>query len=284
MAKKISEDAKSSKAKGEKNLEKKPDIKQAELPPAIEVKKEKSEEKVKKTSKAKPRKQSQSRSKRYAGIAGIVDKNKQYPIEEAIDLAKKTSNTKFIGSIEVHVRLGIDVSKSDQMVRGAIVLPHGTGKSLKVAAIVSEAKEKEAKEAGADIIGGQELIDKIKQTSKIEFDVAIATPDMMPKLAMIAKILGPKGLMPSPKNETITTNLKKTIEELKKGKANFKNDDSSNIHNIIGKSSFEIKQLVENYNTLLDAIKKAKPASAKGVFIKNISINATMGPGIRVAL
>lgn len=288
MSKKTSGDAKSSQAKPEKTLEKKlekkQDIEQAKKQPDVEAEKEKTEGKIKKSSRAKLQKKSQLRSKRYIGIAGIVDKNKQYPIEEAVDLAKKTSTTKFAGSIEVHVRLGIDVSKSDQMVRGAIVLPHGTGQTLKVAVFTSDAKEKEAKDAGADIIGGQDLIDKIKQTSKIEFDVAIATPDMMPKLAMIAKILGPKGLMPSPKNETITTNLKKTIDELKKGKANFKNDDSSNIHNIIGKSSFEIKQLVENYNALLEAIKKAKPASAKGIFIKNISINATMGPGIRVAL
>lgn len=234
--------------------------------------------------KTRAQKKSHQRSKRYIGISGIIDKNKTYQIEEAIDLAKKTATIKFSGSIEVHIRLGIDISKSDQMVRGAIVLPHGTGKSLKVGAMVNEAKENEAKEAGADIIGGQELIDKIKQTGKIDFEVAVATPDMMPKLAQIAKILGPKGLMPSPKNETITTNLKKTIGELKKGKANFKNDDSGNLHNIIGKTSFETKQLVENFNALMDAIKKAKPASAKGVFIKNISINATMGPGIRVAV
>src|SRR3989344_7861191 len=226
-------------------------------------------------------KKAQPRSKRYMGISGIIDKKKAYPILEAVELAKKTSTTKFPGSMEVHIRLGIDISKSDQMIRGAVSLPHGTGKTLKVVAFVNEAREKEAKEAGADIVGGQELIDKIKQTSKIDFDVSVTTPDMMPKLAMIAKILGPKGLMPSPKNETITTNLKKTIGEVKKGKVNFKNDDSGNLHNIIGKSSFETKQLVENYNALMDAIKKVKPASTKGIFIKNISINATMGPGIR---
>lgn len=247
-------------------------------------KEEKAGKPEKKSTIIKFQKKSQPRSKRYQDISNIVDKNKTYPIEEAIELAKKTSTTKFPGSMEIHIRLGIDISKSDQMVRGAIVLPYGTGKSLKVAAFVNEAREKETKEAGADVIGGQDLIDKIKQTSKIDFDVAVTTPDMMPKLAMIAKILGPKGLMPSPKNETITTNLKKTIGELKKGKVNFKNDDSGNLHNIIGKSSFETKHLVENFNALLDAVKKAKPASAKGVFIKNISINATMGPGIRVVL
>ena len=251
----------------------------------------KKEEKNEKKAEAKPKKAEKTRlkpatkkSKRYIEIKNLIEKGKIYPAEQAIELAKKTANTKFNGSVEVHVRLGIGVSKSDQAVRGTVTLPHGSGKIVKIAAFVNEAKEKEAKEAGADIVGGQEMIDRIKQTSKINFDVAVTTPDMMPKLAIIAKILGPKGLMPSPKNETITTNLKKTIEELKKGKANFKSDDTGNIHNIIGKTSFETKQSTENYNALIGAIKKAKPASAKGIFIKSISINATMGPGIKVAI
>lgn len=145
-------------------------------------------------------------------------------------------------------------------------------------------KEKEAKEAGADVVGGQELIEEIKKTGKCDFDVAVATPDIMPKMAVVAKTLGPRGLMPSPKNETITTNLKKTIGELKKGKVSFKNDDTSNVHQIIGKVSFDDKQLLENYTAFIDVLKKSKPSSAKGTFIQNVSISSTMGPGIKVQL
>src|SRR3989338_798824 len=246
---------------------------------------EKSEKKatVKKTiSKTTSRPKIIIHSKRYSALNQLNDKNKTYSIEEAIALAKKTSTTKFEGSIEVHFRLGIDIKKSDQQVRGAIALPHGTGKSKKVAAFVGEGKEEEAKKAGADIAGSIEIINQIKQTRTIDFEIAIATPDMMPKLATIARVLGPKGLMPSPKNETITTNLKKTIEEIKKGKINFKNDDTGNIHATIGKSSFDNQKLIENFQRLLGAIKRAKPASAKGIYIKTASINATMGPGISV--
>lgn len=223
-------------------------------------------------------------SKRFTAIKTLVDVNKSYGVEEAIELAKKTATTKFDGSIETHIRLGIDVKKGDQQVRGGVSLPHGTGKTKKIAAFVAEGKEDEAKSAGADMAGSIELINKIKQTGKIDFEVAVATPDMMPKLAGIAKILGPKGLMPSPKNETITTNLKKTIEELKKGKINFKNDDTGNVHVTIGKASFETKKLTENFQTLFSAIKRTKPASSKGIYIKNVSINATMGPGIKISV
>ena len=180
--------------------------------------------------------------------------------------------------------MGTDPKKSDQQVRGATTLPHGTGKTKAITAIVNEDKIKEAKEAGADVVGGQELIDEIKKTGKVDAEVILASPDMMPKLAVIAKILGPRGLMPSPKNETITTNLKKTIEELKKGKVNFKNDDTGNIHQVIGKVSFDEGQLVQNYQTLLDAVKKAQPAGIKGSYIKNISISSSMGPGIKVEI
>lgn len=224
------------------------------------------------------------RSKKYLAVAKKVDANKFYPIAEAIKLAKETSTSKFDGSVEVHLRLGVNTAKSDQQVRSAVTLPHGTGKTKKIAAIVSPDKEKEAKEAGADIVGGQELIDEIKKTGKVDFDIALATPDMMPKLAVIAKILGPKGLMPSPKNETITTNLKKTLADLKKGKVNFKSDDTGNIHQSIGKISFTDEQLAQNFKSLIDAVKKAKPATAKGTYLLNISISSTMGPGIRVEL
>ena len=163
-------------------------------------------------------------------------------------------------------------------------MPHGTGKTIRIAAFVGGGKEKEAKEAGADIVGEQNLIDEIKKTSKLDFDVAVATPDMMPKLAVIAKILGPRGLMPSPKNETITTNLKKTIDALKKGKVNFRSDSTGNVHLLIGKTSFTEQQLTENFTAFLEALKKTKPASAKGVFIQGISLASSMGPGLKVQL
>jgi len=224
------------------------------------------------------------RSKRYQEMVKKIDKDKAYPIAEAIKLVKETSGTKFDSSVETHIRLGIDTKKSDQMVRGSMTLPHGIGKVKKIAAFVNADKEKEAKDAGADIAGGEELIKQIKDTGKVDFEVAIATPDMMPKLASIAKILGPKGIMPSPKNETITTNLKKTIDELKKGRVNFKNDDTANVHQVIGKVSFDEKKLLENYQAFLDAIKKVKPAAAKGTYIKNITLSSSMGPGVRVQL
>ncbi len=224
------------------------------------------------------------RSKRYQEMAKKVDKNKNYPIEQAISLVKETGTAKFDASVEVHIKLGINPKKSDQQVRTAFTLPNGTGKTKIIAAFVSPDKEKEAKEAGADIVGGQDLIDKIKSTGKIEFELTVSTPDMMPKLAIIAKTLGPRGLMPSPKNETITTNLKKTIGELKKGKVDFKSDDTGNVHQTIGKVSFDQKKLLENYNALIDALKKAKPSTAKGTFIQGISIASSMGPGIKIQL
>lgn len=229
-----------------------------------------------------PRKKNMKHSKRFAETAKKVKKEKVYNLDEAIKLVKETANTKFDSSIEVHLRLGIDPKKSDQQIRGAVVLPHGIGKSVKVAAFVSPEKEKEAKAAGADIVGGQELIDEIKKTNKADFDVAVSTPDMMPKMAVIAKTLGPRGLMPSPKNETITANIGKTIEQLKKGKISFKNDDTSNIHQIIGKASFDEGKIKENFTAFMDTIKKAKPSSSKGTFIKNITLSSTMGPGIKV--
>ena len=224
------------------------------------------------------------RSKRYQAAAKKIDKNKLYELGEAVKLIKETATTKFDGSVEVHVRTGIDTGKTDQQIRGSISLPHGTGKTIRIAAFVTAGKEKEAKEAGADIVGEQNLIDEIKKTSKLDFDVAVATPDMMPKLAVIAKILGPRGLMPSPKNETITTNLKKTIDALKKGKVNFRSDSTGNVHLLIGKTSFTEQQLTENFTAFLEALKKTKPASAKGVFIQGISLASSMGPGLKVQL
>jgi large subunit ribosomal protein L1 len=211
------------------------------------------------------------------------DKNKKYSISEAVELCKKLSKVKFDASVEAHFRLGINTKKGDQQIRGAISLPHGTGKDIKIAAFVSPEKEKKVKEAGADLVGGEDLINEIKKTEKTDFEIAVAEPDMMKDLAKIAKILGTRGLMPSPKNETVSANPAKMVEELKKGKISFKNDDTGNIHTSIGKVSFDNNKLEENLNTLIDAIKKAKPASSKGVYIKNISINSTMGPGIKVS-
>lgn len=245
----------------------------------------KEEMKSQKETKVKPAIQKKSkRSQRYQNIFSLIDKNKVYPILEAIEVAKKTANVKFNAAVETHFRLGIDVKKGEQQVRGTVALPNGTGKKVIVAAFVTDDKADEAREAGAEIVGGTELIEKIKQTQKIEFDIAITTPNMMSKLAGIAKILGPKGLMPSPKNETITTTLKKTIEQLHKGKINFKNDDTGNVHASIGNANLESNKLLENYNALYLAIKKAKPPSAKGIYIKNISLNATMGPSIKILL
>lgn len=212
------------------------------------------------------------------------DKTKSYSINEAIELSKTLKKAKFDASIEAHFRLGIDPKKGDQQIRSAVSLPHGTGKTVKVAAFVSPDKEKAVKEAGADLVGGDDLIEEIKKTEKTDFEVAIADMDMMKNLAKIAKILGTRGLMPSPKNETVTNNPAKAVEELKKGKISFKNDDTGNVHAIIGRVSFESKKLEENLNTLIEAIKKAKPASSKGIYIKNLSINATMGPGIKILL
>lgn len=216
--------------------------------------------------------------------SAIYDRMKTYSIEEALEIVKKLTKTKFDASVEVHFRLGINTKKGDQQVRGAVSLPNGTGKTVKVAAFVSPENEKAAKAAGADFVGGDELIAEIKKTEKTDFQVAIAEPLMMKNLAVIAKILGTRGLMPSPKNDTVTTNPAKTIEELKKGKISFKNDDTANVHTVIGKVSFETKKLVENYQTLLDTLKKAKPASSKGSFIKNISIASSMSAGVKVSL
>ncbi len=212
------------------------------------------------------------------------DKTKTYSIEETLNLSKKLSKTKFDATIEVHFRLGIDPRKGDQQVRSAVSLPHGTGKAIKVAAFVTHGKEKEVKAAGADYVGGEDLIAEIKKTEKTDFQVSVAEPSLMKSLSQIAKILGTRGLMPSPKNETVTPDPAKTVAELKKGKVSFKNDDTGNIHVAIGKVSFEAKKLLENYEAILEAIKKAKPASSKGTYIKNISVSSSMGPGIKVAI
>lgn len=224
------------------------------------------------------------KSKRYQEISKLIDKNKTYSPEEALELAKKTSTARFDASIEVHCRLGVDTKKSDQQVRAVATLPNPIGKTKKIAAFVADKDVKEAKEAGADLAGGADLIEETKKSGKTDFDVAIATPEMMKNLAQIAKILGPRGLMPSPKNETVTTNIAKTIAEIKKGKINFKNDEGGNVHQSIGKVSLETKKLLENFEAFIAALRKAKPTSSKGIFIKNVVVCATMGPAIKTQI
>lgn len=221
-----------------------------------------------------------SRSKRYQEAAQKIEAGKLYTINEAIPLLRDTATTKFQASVEIHARLGIDVSKSDQQVRGTVALPHGSGKTLKIAVFAEEARQKDAE--GADIVGGEEMIDKLVKTGKIDFDIAIATPTMMKSMAKVARVLGPKGLMPSPKNETVTNDLKETVAALKKGKISYKNDSTGNVHAVIGKTSFTDEQLKENISAFLDELKRSKPSSSKGTFIKYLSVNATMGPGIPV--
>lgn len=222
--------------------------------------------------------------KKYLEVKKLIDPKKIYSAEEAMDLIKKTSTVKFDPSVELHLKLGIDPTKGEQLVRFTLTLPHAAGKIKKIAAFVSSSKEKEALEAGADIAGGEELIAEMAKTQKINFEVAVATPDMMPKLAKIAKILGPKGLMPNPKTETVNANVKKMIEELKRGKLTLKNDDGGNIHATLGKLSSPASVILENLKTLLEAVKRAKPATAKGVYLQNAVLVTSMGPAIHISV
>lgn len=219
-----------------------------------------------------------------AGLVAKIDKTKFYSLDEAIALIKDTANTKFDSTVEIHVRLGIDPKKSDQQIRATVALPHGTGKSKKIAAFVGPNDEKAAREAGADLIYTEEEIKRLKDTGKVDFEIAVATAEMMPKMAVVAKVLGPKGLMPSPKTETVGTDVKKMITELKKGKAAFKNDDGANLHLGIGKASFSAAQLKENIEAFLDVLKKAKPNSAKGTYLKNVYLTSSMGPSVKVSV
>lgn len=254
--------------------EKKEDKKVAEKKEEIKLEKKPRAKKEKKKAVA----------KKKVDYTSIYEKEKAYPISEAVDIVRKITKTKFDSSLEVHFRLGISNKKSDQQIRGTVNLPHGTGKTIKIAAFVSPENEKEAREAGADIVGGEELIEEIKKTEKTDFQVAVAEPMMMRNLGMIAKILGTRGLMPSPKNETVSPTPAKVIAALKKGKINFKNDENSNLHSIIGKMSFSDDKLIANYKAFIDNLIKLKPSSAKGVFIKNISISSSMSPGVKVSL
>jgi large subunit ribosomal protein L1 len=222
--------------------------------------------------------------KRFENAKKEVDVNKSYTASEAIDLAKKTATTKFVGNIEAHVRLGIDPKKTDQIVRSTVKFPHSTGKVKRIAAFVSEGKEKEAADAGASVYGGEDFIKKIKETEQLNFDIAVAEPAMMAKLASIAKILGPRGLMPNPKTGTVTPDIGKAIKEYAAGKTEFKNDESGNVHMTLGKSNLETKDLLDNFNTFIESLNSAKPGGLKKEYISSVTIHSTMGPGIKVKI
>lgn len=221
-------------------------------------------------------------SKRMNEAAKLVDKSKLYDISEALDLALKMPKAKFDETVEVHVKLGVDSKQADQQVRGVIVLPHGTGKSKKVLVLAKGEKAEAAKAAGADFVGDDDVIQKIQSENWLDFDTVVATPDMMASLGKVAKILGPKGLMPNPKSGTVTMDTAKAVSEIKAGKIEYRLDKTNIIHCSIGKVSFGVEKLKENYQTLLDAIVKAKPAAAKGTYLKSIAISTTMGAGIKV--
>ncbi len=223
--------------------------------------------------------------KKFAEAVKQLDPKRTYSITEAIALAKKTSPAKFDATVEFHAKLGIDPKQGDQQVRGTVSLPHGTGKNKKVAVFAGTAeKEKEAKDAGADLVGGEDLVAQIASSGKADFEVAIATPDMMPKLAKVAKILGPKGLMPNPKTDTVGPNVKAMVEDQKKGKVAFKNDDTGNVHAILGKVSFDEAKLADNAAAFMEALRKARPAASKGNFIVKAVITTTMGPAINLTV
>ena len=223
-------------------------------------------------------------SKRLKQARTLVEVDKIYTPEEGLELAKKTATTKFTGTIEVHIKLKIDPKQSDQTVRGQINMPHSTGKVVRVVAFVGEAKEKEAKEAGADVIGGEELIKQISATGKTDFDIAIAEPALMPKLASIAKLLGPRGLMPNPRAGTVAVDIAKAVKEIKAGRVDFKNDDGANVHGILGKADMPTDQLLANLTAFYEAVLRAKPAAVKKEYMGSVTLNATMGPGIRVGM
>ena len=220
-------------------------------------------------------------TKNYKAALELVEKGKKYSVEEAIDLAKKTSKVKYDATIRASFKLNVDPRQAEQQIRGAMVLPNGTGKSQKVLVVTQGAKMDEAKAAGADYVGDKEILDKIKG-GWFDFDVIVATPDMMGELGKLGKILGPKGLMPNPKTGTVTMNIKGAIEEIKKGKVTYRVDKEGNINCLFGKASFDSAKLVENYNALYNAIMKAKPATVKGIYMQSATVSSNMGPGIKV--
>ncbi len=222
------------------------------------------------------------RGKRYQDSAKLVDSKKLYKAEEALKIIEKMPKPKFDQTVELHVKLGVDSKHADQQVRGTVVLPNGTGKTQKVLVFAKGPKAEEAKKAGADFVGAEELIPKIQKENWFEYDVVVATPDMMGVVGRLGKVLGPKGLMPNPKSGTVTMDVTKAIEEIKSGKVEYRLDKSNIIHLGFGKVSFGAKKLLENYDVIMEAIIKAKPAAAKGQYLRSVAVASTMGPGIRV--
>ncbi|NMP38058.1 MAG: 50S ribosomal protein L1 [Clostridiales bacterium] len=220
--------------------------------------------------------------KKYVESTKLYDKTKLYEVSEALDVAAKTATAKFDETVEVHIRLGVDSRHADQQVRGAVVLPHGTGKTVRVAVFAKGDAAKAAEEAGADVVGAEDLVARIQGENFMDFDVAIASPDMMGLVGRLGKVLGPRGLMPSPKAGTVTPDVAKAVTEAKAGKIEYRLDKTNIIHCPIGKASFGGEKLSENFNTLLEAVAKAKPAAAKGQYIRSCVVATTMGPGIRV--
>ncbi len=222
------------------------------------------------------------RGKKYLEALNKVERGKAYTKEEAVKLAKETSTSKFTGTVEVAVRLNLDTKKADQQLRGAIVLPHGTGKSKKVLVVARGENATKAKAAGADYVGDTDMLEKIEKENWFDFDVMIATPDMLPLLGKLGKVLGPKGLMPNPKTGTVTTDVEKAVSEVKAGRVEYRTDSFGNVHGIIGNTTFTDEQLVQNLDAFMSVLLKAKPSTVKGEYVKNISIASTMGPGIKV--
>ena len=220
--------------------------------------------------------------KKYAEAAKAIDREKLYPAAEAISLVKSGAKRKFNESVDVAIRLGVDPRKADQMVRGTVSLPHGTGKSVRVAAFAAGQAAQDAKEAGADIVGSQDLADRIQKENFMDFDAVVAAPDQMGMVGKLGRILGPRGLMPNPKAGTVTPEVGKAVREIKAGKLEYRVDKGANVHLIIGKASFDERQLLENLQAVLDEIQRAKPPTAKGKYIKGVTVSSTMGPGVKV--
>ena len=222
------------------------------------------------------------KGKRYTEAAKLIEKTNLYDLEEAVSLVKKSASAKFDETIEAHLRLGVDGRHADQQVRGAVVLPHGTGKTVKVLVFAKGDKVDEALKAGADYAGGDELVPKIQNDGWLDFDVVVATPDMMGVVGRLGRVLGPKGLMPNPKAGTVTMDVTKAVNDIKAGKIEYRLDKSNIIHVPIGKASFSEEQLTDNFQTLIDAVIKAKPSAAKGQYLKSVVIASTMGPGVKL--
>jgi len=222
------------------------------------------------------------RGKKYVEASNKIEKHKVYSKEEAVKLAKETSVSKFDATVEVAVRLNLDTKKADQQLRGAIVLPHGTGKTKRVLVVAKGEHATKAKEAGADYVGDVDMLEKIEKENWFDFDVMIATPDMMPLLGKLGRVLGPKGLMPNPKTGTVTTDVAKAVNEVKAGRVEYRTDSYGNVHGVIGKVSFTEEQLAENLDAFVATLLKVKPATVKGEYVKNVSVTTTMGPGIKI--